>query len=178
MPNKESVFGPAACLLCYSTAMTEEQAANLLETIPYSTVATTDEAGKPWAAPQFMLYDTSRRAVYWCASRESQHARNIGTNADVYIVTYDSMAAPGEGEGVYLRAHATMVDDAEELAEVHAKLMTKHQGVPYWGIADLHGPGAKVALFRGVIREAWVNAGRVENGQFTIVRTSIELPAK
>jgi len=148
---------------------------HLLETIINPTIATTDRFGNPWAAPQFMAYDSTKQTYYWCADRQSQHGKNISNNPNVYIVVYDSMAAPGAGDAVYVRAKAQIVSNHKEVDEAFALLLKKHAGVPYWGIDDIKTVGSPLVLFKAKIREAWVNKDRQKDGYFVLYREAVEL---
>lgn len=151
------------------------QAHTILAQVIYATIATADADGTPWAAPQFTVYDQTARAIYWCAARTSQHARNIAHNHNAYIVAYDSMAAPGRGKGVYLRTHASEVTDLEEQAHIHTQLITKHQGIPYWALDDVQTDNSLLGIFKAEIQTAWINEGHEQDGQFVLYRKQIEL---
>lgn len=151
------------------------KARQILDTVIYSTIATCDAANMPWAAPQFTVYDPQTKAMYWCASRMSQHGQNILHNHNAYITTYDSMAAPGQGVGVYMRADANVVTDEAEIAHAHDLLLQRHAGVPYWSLQDITAPGALNAIFKAKVVEAWLNEGREDSGQFVLYRQPVEL---
>jgi len=147
----------------------------ILNNVIYATVATTASDGSPWAAPQFVAYNPKAKQLYWCASRNSQHAQNILANHQVFIVVYDSSVGPGEGNGVYIRAQAQEVGDPEDLAHAMIQLIARHQGVPYWSLESIQAPNSPVAVFAATIEQAWVNDDRQEHGQFVLYRKSIDL---
>jgi uncharacterized protein YhbP (UPF0306 family) len=146
---------------------------DILEHTIYSTVATVSADGLPWAAPVFTVYDPKTKAMYWCASQNSQHGQNIKANNKVFIAVYDSMAAPGEGSGVYMRGEATTLTDHDDIATAHALLTAKHQA-PYWSLDDLQPP-SPIAVYKAVIQEAWVNKDHQEDGHFALYRSPIVL---
>jgi len=141
----------------------------------YGTIATCSKEGWPWAAPQFIAYDDDTKTIYWCAARNSQHSQNIQDNGRAYIVIYDSGVGPGEGSGVYLQADAAMVTDPDEIGHAMAKLMERHQGVPFFTLDAVQRPDAVTVVFKAKVRKAWINEGREENGQFTLYREPVEL---
>lgn len=141
----------------------------------FGTVATVAEDGSPWASPQFMHYDNDAKAIYWCAARASQHGQNIASNGKAFVVVYDSSVKPGDGHGVYMQTDASIVTDPATIDAAMAKLIERHQGVPYWTPEDMHRPDAVAAIFKAEIRQAWVNKGREENGQFVLYREPVEL---
>ncbi|HSX17092.1 MAG TPA: pyridoxamine 5'-phosphate oxidase family protein [Patescibacteria group bacterium] len=147
----------------------------ILDNNIYGTVATSTKDSTPWAAPQFMVYDNDLKAIYWCAARTSQHAQNIIGNGRAYIVIYDSSVGPGEGTGIYLQTEAAIVTDVDERERAMAKLIERHQGVPYFTLDAVQRPDAITAVFKATIRQAWINEGREEDGQFVLYREPITL---
>jgi len=150
-----------------------ESAQTILKKTIYSTLATSAADGSPWAAPMFTVYNPETKSVYWCAARDSQHAQNIRHNGAIFITVYDSMAAPGEGAGIYLKATAAEVTEPQAIAEAHAMLIAKHQA-PYWKLDDLQAP-SPIALYEAKVEEAWVNQDREEDGHFVLYRHPITL---
>lgn len=122
-----------------------------------------------------MIYDNNSRTIYWCAARTSQHGQNIANNNKAYIVIYDSSVGPGEGSGVYLQTDASVVTDPAELADAMTKLIERHKGVPYFTLDAIQRPDAITAVFKAQVRQAWINKGREENGQFVLYREPVEL---
>lgn len=160
---------------CRSVDENSTLAQNILRDIIYGTVATVDENGDPWAAPQFLAYDSDAKMIYWCASRNSQHARNILRTGKAFVTVYDSSVGPGEGEGVYLQTKANALSDTQEITKAIHKLIVRHRGVPYWTVEDLLKEDAVVVVFRAKIIQSWVNVGHEDNDQFTIHRQPVEL---
>lgn len=147
---------------------------NILHDVMYSTIATVSDNGLPWAGPMFTVYDPSRHAIYWCAARNSQHGQNIQHNPNVFIVTYDSMAPGGQGEGVYLHCKASEVTEAQQRTDAYALLVAKHQA-PYWSLDDLTSESSPIALFQAIIEEAWTNEDKEEDGHFVLFRAPVRL---
>lgn len=50
---------------------------------------------------------------YWVSRPESRHSRNIAERPEVAMVVFDSQVAIGDGEAVYLTAHAEPVAEAD-----------------------------------------------------------------
>jgi len=147
----------------------------ILKSNIYSTIATTSKEGLPWAAPQFIAYDNESKTIYWCAAITSQHGQNIQENGKAYLVIYDSSVGPGEGTGVYVRADAARVTDPDEIKYAMAKLIERHQGVPYFTLESVQQLDAITTVFKATIRQAWINEGREENGQFILYREPVDL---
>jgi hypothetical protein len=62
-----------------------------------------------WLSPVY--YAGARYSdFYWVSSPQAQHSRNIEQRPAVEIVIFDSTAAVGKGEAVYVAADATALD--------------------------------------------------------------------
>lgn len=155
--------------------MQDDSAQSILDNVIYGTIATTSQDGSPWAAPQFIVYDKDEEAILWCASCKSQHGQNILNNHKAYIVVYDSKVGPGEGAGVYMQTDVDVVVEPQEVARSMAKLIQRHQGVPYWKLDDVQAQGSPLAIFKATVTQAWINEGGEEDGQFVLYRKAIEL---
>lgn len=147
---------------------------DILDEIMYATIATADKDGNPWAAPQFIVYNHDAKELYWCASRDSQHAQNILNNGRAFIVVYDSSVGPGKGKGVYFQTSAQIVNDQDDVAMIMERLVKRHQGVPYWTLNDVQDPASPVKVFKAVIEKAWTNDGREQDGRFVLYRKPID----
>lgn len=78
----------------------------------YMTLATLDPGGRPRLSP--LYYTCARYAdFYWVSSPDAHHSRNIAVRPDVEIVIFDSTAAVGAGEAVYVSAVAGEVADGD-----------------------------------------------------------------
>ena len=72
----------------------------------YLVLGTSDAAGRPWVSPVFFgVRDES--LLYWVSSPDSRHSRNIHEQPTVAITVFDSRAAIGVGEAVYMTGFAT-----------------------------------------------------------------------
>jgi len=90
----------------------DERARKVIEGNQYLTLGTTDPDGRPRLSP---VYYTPARytALYWVSSPGAQHSRNLADRPEAEIVIFDSTAAGGQGEAVYLDTAATEVPDRE-----------------------------------------------------------------
>jgi uncharacterized protein YhbP (UPF0306 family) len=80
----------------------------------YMVLATSDDAGVPWASPVWFATDDAR-TFYWISSPEARHSRNLATRPQIAIAIFDSTQPAGTGSGVYLAATAAQLAP-EELA--------------------------------------------------------------
>src|SRR3989344_4190049 len=91
-----------------------EHAKEIIEKILYITVASVSKDGVPWNSPVYSSHDEEYN-FFWASPYQSQHSRNIKENDQVFIVIYDSTAAEGTGEGVYIQAKAYELSDEKEI---------------------------------------------------------------
>lgn len=80
-------------------------AKNILQTIRYINIATVCEDGSPWNTPVAASHD-DRLNFFWGSSRDNIHSQNIRRDGIVFVTIYDSTAAEGVGEALYMRGKA------------------------------------------------------------------------
>ena len=149
-----------------------ERAKEIIEKVPYITIATVSENGMPWNAPVFAAYDENYN-FYWGTYIDSQKSKNIRINKNIFLVIYDSTAPPGKGEGVYIRATATELSDPKEIASAHKLLWDRHI-VPYWKLYQVQGD-APIRLYKAVPEKVWMNGEGEVNGNYIDIRVEIKL---
>lgn len=147
-------------------------AKQIIEKIPYITLATVDEQGMPWNAPVFAAYDIDYN-FYWGTHSDSQKARNIRKNENVFITIYDSTVTPGDGAGVYIKAIAKEMTDPQEIAFAHKLIWDRHV-VPYWKLEEVQGD-APVRLYKTVPEKMWMNGEGEKDGHYIDTRVEIQL---
>ena len=144
----------------------DAMAREVIDTNRYMVLGTQDPDGQPRLSPVY--YTPARYAdFYWVSSPDAQHTHNLRDRPAVQIVIFDSTAAVGAGQAVYLTATAReLVDD--ELDEVIHEAFRTTTGARSFaphelrGAADLrlfvahlascevHVPGRHPVLGRGV----------------------------
>ena len=103
----------------------------------YMTLATRDPHGRPRLSPVY--YTAARyRDFYWVSSPEAHHSHNLSERPEVEIVIYDSTAAVGEGEAVYLTTTARAIRD-DELETVCAEAFRATAGGRQFEPHELRG---------------------------------------
>jgi len=125
----------------------------------YMTLATADHAGQPWASPVWYAHG-GYREFFWVSSPEARHSRNLAGRPQAGIVIFDSHAAIGTGQAVYLDATAGQVsgeDAARGIGLFSAK--SQAQGASGWSLADVQAP-ARLRLYRAIASEVFVLDGR------------------
>lgn len=154
------------------TTPTAQRARAIIEKVTYAAVATVSENGQPWNAPVFVAYDTDYN-FYWGTYRQSQKSKNIRANKDVFLVLYDSTAAPGTGEGVYIKATAQELNDPREIERAHKLLWDRHI-VPYWKLDQVLGD-APIRVYKAAPQKIWMNGEGQDNGNYIDTRIEVKL---
>jgi general stress protein 26 len=151
---------------------TAERAKEIIEKISYITIASVAKDGQPWNAPVFAAYDEQYN-FYWGTYRGSQKSKNIQNNKNVFLVVYDSTVSPGKGEGVYIKATATELEDPKEIEFAHKLLWDRHV-TPYWKLEQVEGD-TPIRLYKAVPEQVWMNGEGKENGHYIDTRVEIKL---
>lgn len=150
-----------------------EKAQRIIEKVKYITIATTTPNGSPWNTPVFSAFDEDYN-FYWGSYRESQHSQNVRNNSEVFLVIYDSTAAPGTGEGIYIKAKAFEIENGEEIDRVHALLQKRRDPIPYWKLKQVKR-NAPVRLYKAIPEKVWVNGDDNVDGNYIDVRIEVKL---
>ena len=149
-----------------------EKAKEIIEKVPYASVATVSAEGEPWCAPVFVAYD-GQYNFYWGTAINSQKAKNIKHNQNVFLVIYDSTVPAGEGKGVYIKAIAEELNDPLEVELAHKLLWDRHV-VPYWKLDQVQGD-KPIRLYKATPQKVWINGEGSENGHYIDTRIEISL---
>jgi nitroimidazol reductase NimA-like FMN-containing flavoprotein (pyridoxamine 5'-phosphate oxidase superfamily) len=123
-------------------------AKGIIDATRYLVLATADEAGRPWASPVYYA-NAGYSEFFWVSSPEATHSRNIAARPQVSIVIFDSTAAIGTGQGVYMEATAEAIegDELERGMAVFSARSVATGGRP-WTTADVDD--AKIRMFKAV----------------------------
>ena len=130
-------------------------ARDIVDSNAYMTLATADEAGRPWAPP---VWYASRvyGEFFWVSSPGAKHSRNIAARPEVAIVIFDSTARVGAGQAVYVSAVAEKLGDADldRGIEIYSQKSVAG-GLPAWGLEEVRPP-APYRLYRATATGHWV----------------------
>lgn len=74
---------------------------DIIEANRYLVLATADATGRPWSSPVYFAHSDFTE-FFWVSSLDVTHSRNIEVRPEVGIVVFDSQAAIGAGQGVYI----------------------------------------------------------------------------
>jgi general stress protein 26 len=92
---------------------------DVIEANRYLVLATADQAGRPWSSPVYFAH-IGFTEFFWVSSPEATHSSNIAARPEVGIAVFDSQAAIGTGQGVYMSAIAKLLEDGETARGIEA----------------------------------------------------------
>ena len=129
----------------------------IIEASRYLVLATADAAGRPWSTPVYFAH-IGCTEFFWVSSPDVTHSRNIAVRPEVGIAIFDSQAAIGAGQGVYMSAAATLLegDEAAQGIEAFSARSVAH-GAREWTSEDVR-PGAALRLYRATADSHWILA--------------------
>ena len=135
--------------------MSAEAVRAIVDATTYTTLATADEHGSPWASPVWFATADYHEFV-WASKPGARHSRNLVARPEVALVVFDSRQRPGTGEAVYVQARAEQVPDADldRCLGIYAAV-SRAQGLADWGRADVEAP-ARHRLYRARATEHFV----------------------
>jgi Pyridoxamine 5'-phosphate oxidase len=120
---------------------------DIIEASRYLVLATADAAGRPWSSPVYFAH-IGFTEFYWVSSPDVTHSVNIAVRPEVGIAIFDSQAAIGAGQGVYMSAAATLLEDGEAARGIEAfSARSVAHGGREWTAQDVR-PGAGLRLYR------------------------------
>ncbi len=149
-----------------------KRAKEIVKKIDYITIASVTPEGMPWNTPVYSAFDKDYN-FYWGTHIDSQKAKNIRNNENVFLVIYDSTVPPGTGEGVFVQAKARQLSNPEEIKHAYETLRDRRP-TPFWKPEAFSEEGP-VRLFTAVPQKAWMNDDGEKNGYYIDVRTEINL---
>lgn len=149
-----------------------KRAKEIIEKILYLTIATVSKNGEPWNAPVVGAHDKDYN-FYWGSHKDSQHSQNVRDTGKVYLVIYDSTVPEGTGEGVYVKARASELNDPRAIKEAHQILQARYSK-PYWKLSQVQGAGP-IRLYKAVPEKVWMNADGEVNGTYIDTRVEVDL---
>jgi hypothetical protein len=137
----------------------------------YMTLATADEAGRPWPSPVYYAVEDYREFI-WVSRPESKHSRNLAVRPELGIAIFDSRVPIDTGRGVFLSATAeelTGQPDSERAIATFSRRSQLHGG-DEWTLADVETP-AELRLYRAIASEhSLIRPG--------VLRTRVDIAAR
>jgi uncharacterized protein YhbP (UPF0306 family) len=150
------------------------RAKEIISQILYITIATADKHGQPWNSPVYSAFD-EKYNFYWASWKENQHSRNIAENNNIFIVIYDSTVPEGTGEGVYIKAKASMLTDEKEILDALAVLDKRVGKTKKRKASDFLGEYPR-RVYKAVPIKFWMNIDDEINGNYIDNRVEIKIP--
>lgn len=99
------------------------RARHVMDTNRYLTLGTTEPDHQPRLSPVYFTH-VDYRDFYWLSSPAARHSLNVAARPAIAIVIFDSSAPIGQGQAVYLSAHASPIPD-DELPQRCAELVAR-----------------------------------------------------
>jgi hypothetical protein len=120
---------------------------DIVESNRYLVLATADATGRPWSSPVYFAH-IGCTEFFWVSAPDATHSRNVAVRPEASIVIFDTQAAIGAGQGVYMSAVAKLLgeDDGAREIEAFSRRSVAHGG-PEWTSDDVR-PGAGLRLYR------------------------------
>jgi nitroimidazol reductase NimA-like FMN-containing flavoprotein (pyridoxamine 5'-phosphate oxidase superfamily) len=130
---------------------------DIIEASRYLVLATADATGRPWSSPVYFAH-IDFAEFFWVSSPGAGHSANLAVRPEVGIVVFDSQAAIGAGQGVYMSATAELVPDGEAARGIEAfsRRSVAHGGSE-WTSEEVR-PGAGLRLYRAAADSHWILA--------------------
>jgi uncharacterized protein YhbP (UPF0306 family) len=132
-----------------------KRAAEIIKEILYITIASVSQDGQPWNSPVYSAFDKDLN-FYWFSDKNSQHSQNVRGNSKVLLVIYNSTVPEGTGEGVYVKAIVSELNNPDEILAAKAVLDERvgkekeRNAENYMGDAVLRG-------YKATAVQAWMN---------------------
>jgi pyridoxine/pyridoxamine 5'-phosphate oxidase len=118
----------------------EAVARELIDSVQYMTLATSDEAGRPWASPVWFAHENHRRFL-WVSRPDARHSSNLAARPEAGIVIFDSTVPMGTGQAVYVEATVELLEGAEEERGIELfSARSQSSGGPAWTPDDVRPP--------------------------------------
>ncbi len=153
----------------------EATAKQIIKKILYITIATVSAENQPWNTPVYSSYDEDF-TFYWASDQNSEHSQNIAQNNKVFLVIYDSTVQEGKGEGVYVQATASIVEEEEEVTRALTYLYTRKGDDPDKRTAEEFMGEHPRRVYKAVPEKMWINGNGDINGNYIDVRLPVNLP--
>jgi nitroimidazol reductase NimA-like FMN-containing flavoprotein (pyridoxamine 5'-phosphate oxidase superfamily) len=128
----------------------------------YLVLGTVDPSGRPRVSP--VWFTTVRpEELYWLSSPDAHHSRNLAERPEVSLVVFDSTAAVGAGQAVYLEATAAPVPE-DELEEACAEAFREAKDGLVFTVQELAESGLVLYRARVTAAEVHVRGSDPEHG--------------
>jgi nitroimidazol reductase NimA-like FMN-containing flavoprotein (pyridoxamine 5'-phosphate oxidase superfamily) len=140
----------------------------------YCSVATVDSNGEPWNTPVSYVYDETFH-FYWLSWKDAEHSKNLRANPAVFINVFDSTRPHGQNHqrGLYVKAEAYEIDDADELARIRGHLIGLNEPDP--DPRNYLGDNPK-RIYKTVPKQLWLNNASASDIDTETSSMRVEVP--
>lgn len=155
------------------------KAKQIIEENIYCTIASASTKGEPWISPVFFAYDQDYN-IYWVSNKDAKHSQLIRSNPQIAIVIFNSQAAEGKGDGVYVEAEPQELvneEDIKKAIEALNKRVTKDQ-FRVKRLQDVTKDGVWRIYKATPKRITKLTEGEYINGQYVDTRKKVDLLTK
>jgi nitroimidazol reductase NimA-like FMN-containing flavoprotein (pyridoxamine 5'-phosphate oxidase superfamily) len=130
-------------------------ARRVIDANAYMALGTADEDGHPWVTPVWFASEDYVH-FFWLSSPEARHSRNLEARREVAIAIYDSTAAQGTQEAVYISgvAHELADGELERGLELFDRI-SQRDIQRAWQLSDVQPPSL-FRLYRATASEHFV----------------------
>lgn len=151
-----------------------KRAAEIIKEILYITIASVSADGQPWNTPVYSAFDKDLN-YYWFSDKNSQHSQNVRGNNKVLLVIYNSIVPEGTGEGVYVKATVSELNEPNEILAAKAVLDERvdkekeRDAENYMDDAVLRG-------YKATALQVWMNDDDKDEGGNYVRDIRVEVP--
>lgn len=182
VPTRASLTGPRASRTAVEGATVVKQerapqadaevlARRTLQRISTIALATASSSGHPWNSPVYAAFDG--RAFYWSSLVDAVHSINISENPSVFLAIFDSTAPDQSGRGVYARATARELAEADAVATA-LRALAARKGEPAKPVKDHVAPQPR-RVYEAVPDLMWTNRLHYEDGYYYDERLPLDI---
>ena len=121
----------------------------------YMVLGTADQDGRPWVSPVYYAY-SEYREFFWVSSPKARHSQNLLVRPDLAVVIFDSSAAIGTGQAVYMSAVGREVPAGESASglAVYSQRSIAHGGYA-WTATHITSP-ADLRLYQATAADHFI----------------------
>ena len=142
-------------------------ARELIDSLQYMTLATSDESGRPWPSPVWFAHDEYTRFL-WVSKPDARHSRNLAARPEAGIVIFDSTVPMGTGQAVYAEATVELLQGEDEERGIGVfSARSEANGGPAWTVDDIRPP-APLRLYRATASAHFVLGANDERVPVTL----------
>lgn len=149
------------------------RAKELLGSVYYAAMATTNEDGSPHNTPYKFFYSSDLEMLYWGSHPDSQHSENIGRNGQVFVVLYET----NKKGGLYIQASNAKElagYELEEALEIHNKIRASREGKDPLNL-EYYQRAEGQRMYGAHINKLWINDVELDSQGYVMKDKRVEV---